>query len=362
MIKEKKKFDLSLLVIMVLLIVMGVLALATSSTPLSLKLTNDPNFYLFHQLLWGLLPGLILAFIAFKIPLHGIKKWSFLFFIASFILMLLVFIPGLSTTQLGATRWLNLGFTSIQPSEIMKLACIVYLAVILNGEKARNKFSAFIILLILVCGALFLQKDMGTLIVLFSTMMIMFFCSKTPIKQTLAIGVTAVLSFVGLIMSEPYRLQRVMSFLHPETDTLGTSYHINQALISVGSGGITGSGLGLSVQKFGFVPQSISDSIFAIFAEEAGFIGCIILIALFFAFFVASFSIGKKIHDEYLRLMAIGIGSWFIIQALLNIGAMIGVVPLTGIPLPFISYGGSHLIMELIACGVLLNISKYVKN
>lgn len=360
--KAKRKFDISLLVIIILLIVMGILALATASTPLSLKLTNNPNFYLSHQILWGLIPGLILAFVAFKIPLYGIKKWSFFIFLASYILMLLVFVPGLSTSQLGATRWLNLGFTSIQPSEIMKLAAIIYLASILNSEKERNKFTTFAILLILVCSALFLQKDMGTLIVLFSTMMIMFFCSKTPIKQTLLIGFGAVIGFIGLIIAEPYRLARVTSFMHPETDTLGTGYHINQALISVGSGGITGSGLGLSVQKFGFVPQSISDSIFAIFAEETGFIGCVVLIALFFAFFVASFSVGKRLNDEYLRLMAIGIGSWFIVQALVNIGAMIGVVPLTGIPLPFISYGGSHLMFELIACGLLLNISKHAKN
>jgi cell division protein FtsW len=360
--KSKNKFDVSLLVIIILLVVMGILALATSSTPLSLKLTNNPNFYLFHQLLWGLLPGLILGFVAYKLPLHGIKKWSFLIFVFSYVLMLLVFIPGLSNSQLGATRWLNLGFTSFQPSEIMKLTCIIYLASILNSEKQRNKFTTFAILLVLVCAALFFQKDMGTLIVLFSTMMIMFFCSKTPLKQTLLIGLAAILGFVGLIAIEPYRLQRITSFLHPETDTLGTGYHINQALISVGSGGLTGSGLGLSVQKFGFVPQSISDSIFAIFAEEAGFIGCFVLIALFLAFFIASFSVGKRLNDEYLRLMAIGIGSWFIVQTMVNIGAMIGVVPLTGIPLPFISYGGSHLMMELVACGFLLNISKYAKH
>ena len=359
--KSKKTFDLSLLVIIGLLVVMGILALATASTPLSLKLTGDSNYYLFHQILWGLLPGLALAFVAFKVPLHGIKKISFFIFLGAYILMLLVFVPGLSTSQLGATRWLNLGFASIQPSEILKLAVIIYLASILNSEKARNKFTTFAILLILVCAALYLQKDMGTLIVLFSTMMIMFFCSKTPIKQTLAIGLSAVVGFVGLIASEPYRLERVTSFLRPEADTLGASYHINQALISVGSGGITGSGLGLSVQKFGFVPQSISDSIFAIFAEETGFIGCFVLIALFFAFFLSSFSVGKRLNDEYLRLMAIGIGSWFVIQAMVNIGAMIGVVPLTGIPLPFISYGGSHLMMELIACGLLLNISQYLK-
>jgi cell division protein FtsW len=356
-----KVHNVALLVIIVLLVIMGILALATSSTPISLKLTNSPNYYLFHQLLWGLLPGLVLGFVAFKIPLHSLKKWSFLIFIFSYALMLLVFIPFLSKTEWGATRWLDLGFFSIQPSEILKLSTILYLAVILNNEKVRKRFTAFFIVLGLICLALFLQKDMGTLVVVFSVMMIMFFCSKTPLKQTLAIGLSAIVGFIGLILAEPYRLQRVTSFLHPEADTLGAGYHINQALISVGSGGLSGSGLGLSVQKFGFVPQSISDSIFAIFAEETGFIGCSVLIALFLALFFSAFSVGKKLHDEYLRLMAIGIGSWFVVQALVNIGAMVGLFPLTGIPLPFISYGGSHLMMELIACGLLLNISKHVK-
>jgi len=353
--------NVAMLVIMVLLVIMGILALATSSTPISLKLTDNPNFYLFHQLLWGLLPGLALGFIAFKIPLHSLKKWSFLIFTCSYILMLLVFIPALSKTEWGATRWLDLGFASIQPSEILKLATILYLAAILNNEKVRKRFTAFFIILGLVCSALFLQKDMGTLIVIFSIMIAMFFCSKTPIKQTAVIILIAVVGFSGLILSEPYRLQRVTSFLHPETDTLGTSYHINQALISVGSGGLAGSGLGLSVQKFGFVPQSISDSIFAIFAEEVGFIGSFILIALFMGLFLTAVSVGKRLNDEYLRLIAVGIGCWFAVQALVNIGAMIGLLPLTGIPLPFMSYGGSHLMMELIACGFLLNISKHAK-
>lgn len=357
----KKGINIGMAVIMVLLVIMGILALATSSTPISLKLTGNPNYYLFHQLLWGLLPGLVLGFVAFKIPPHSLKKWSFPIFVLSYILMLLVFVPALSKTELGATRWLDLGFASIQPSEILKMATIIYLAAILNNEKARKRFTAFFIILALICSVLFLQKDMGTLIVIFSIMMAMFFCSKTPIKQTIAIIMVAVIGFSGLILAEPYRMQRVTSFLHPETDTLGSSYHINQALISVGSGGLAGSGLGLSVQKFGFVPQSISDSIFAIFAEEAGFIGSSALVALFLALFLSSLSAAKKMNDEYLRLMTVGIGSWFVIQALVNMGAMLGLLPLTGIPLPFISYGGSHLMMELIACGFLLNISRHAK-
>ena len=357
----KKGINIGMAVIMVLLVIMGILALATSSTPISLKLTGNPNYYLFHQLLWGLLPGLVLGFVAFKIPPHSLKKWSFPIFVLSYILMLLVFVPALSKTELGATRWLDLGFASIQPSEILKMATIIYLAAILNNEKVRKRFTAFFIILVLICSVLFLQKDMGTLIVIFSIMMAMFFCSKTPIKQTIAIIMVAVIGFSGLILAEPYRMQRITSFLHPETDTLGSSYHINQALISVGSGGLAGSGLGLSVQKFGFVPQSISDSIFAIFAEEAGFIGSSALVALFLALFLSSLSAAKKMNDEYLRLMTVGIGSWFVIQALVNMGAMLGLLPLTGIPLPFISYGGSHLMMELIACGFLLNISRHAK-
>ena len=357
----KKTFNVVMFVIMVLLAIMGILALATSSTPISLKLTDNPNYYLFHQLLWGLLPGAVLGFVAFKIPLHSLKKWSFFIFVLAYILMLLVFVPALSKSEWGATRWLNLGFTSIQPSEILKLATIIYLAAILNNEKVRKRFTAFFIILVLICSALFLQKDMGTLVVIFSTMMAMFFCSKTPIKQTVAIIVVAVIGFAGLVLSEPYRMQRVTSFLHPETDTLGAGYHINQALISVGSGGLAGSGLGLSVQKFGFVPQSISDSIFAIFAEEVGFIGSSVLVILFLALFFSSMSVAKRLNDEYLRLMSIGIGCWFTVQSLVNIGAMLGLLPLTGIPLPFISYGGSHLIAELIACGLLLNISRHAK-
>lgn len=353
--------NVTLLVTIILLMIMGVLALATSSTPISLKITNNPNYYLFHQLLWGFLPGLVFGFAAFKVPLHSLKKWSFLIFAVSIGLMLLVFIPSLSRTELGATRWLDFGIVNFQPSEILKLATVLYLAAIMNSEKDRKKFTAFFIVLTLICSILVLQKDMGTLIVVFAIMIAMFFCSKTPFKQTAVIVLLVVLGFSGLILATPYRMQRVLSFLHPETDPLGTGYHINQALISVGSGGLAGSGLGLSVQKFGFVPQSISDSIFAIFAEEVGFIGSSALVALFLAFFFMTFSLGKRLNDEYLRLIAIGIGSWFIIQALVNIGAMIGLVPLTGIPLPFISYGGSHLCMELVACGILLNISKHAK-
>lgn len=359
--KLKRIPNITLFVISALLVVLGLLSLATASVPLSLKLTGNPNFYLFHQLLWGLLPGLVFGFIAYIFPIQNVKKYSFLIFIIAYSLMLLVFLPSLSRSALGATRWLDLGFVSFQPSDILKLALIMYFAAILSNEKNKNKFLTFVIILLLVCVTLVLQSDMGTLIVIAGISIIMFFSSKTSIKQTMLIFLGAAIVFTALIVFAPYRLQRILSFLHPESDPLGAGYHINQTLIAIGSGGAFGSGLGFSVQKFGFVPQSISDSIFAIFAEETGFIGCIILIVLFFLFFFGSLSVAKRTNDEFLKLLAIGIGSWIIIQAFLNIGAMTALVPLTGVPLPFISYGGSHLIVELVAVGVLLNASTHIK-
>ncbi len=361
--KKKKKIpDIPLLIIISLFLMVGFLALATTSIPLSLKLTGNSSHYLIHQVLFGLLPGLLLGFIAFKIPLGRFKKYSFVFFLFSYLLMFAVFVPGISKIELGATRWIDLGFFSFQPSEILKLAIIFYLATILDDKKNRKKFVAFAIILILICGVLFLQKDLGTLFILFSIMISMFFCSKTPIKQTLVVISGAIVGFVTLIILTPYRMKRIFSFFNPEEDILGSSYHINQALISVGSGGLIGSGLGLSMQKLGFIPQSISDSIFAIFAEELGFLGCVLLVTLFIAFFVRAISISEKLDNQTLRLMVIGITCWITIQAFINIGSMIGLSPLTGIPLPFISYGGTHLIMELMACGLLLNISKEIKS
>lgn len=355
---KKQKVDVFLLITIISLLVVGFLALATASIPLSLKLTGNATHYLFHQILFGLLPGLILGFVAFKVPLNKVKKLSFIVFVFSIILMLLVFVPGLSKTELGATRWLNLGFTSMQPSEFLKLSVIFYLATILDDEKNRKKFFAFITVLALICSILIFQKDTGTLFVIFVTALAMFFCSRTPIKQTLLTVCGAVAGFITLIILSPYRMQRMFSFLNPNTDVLGSGYHINQSLITIGSGGLLGSGLGLGMQKFGFVPQSISDSIFTILAEEIGFIGVSLLIILFLVFFFRVMVVAKRSSNQYLKLMAIGIGCWIIVQTFVNIGAMTGVFPLTGIPLPFISYGGTHLIAELIACGLLLNISR----
>ncbi len=355
---KKQKVDIFLLGTIIALLVVGFLALATASIPLSLKVTGKATYYLFHQILFGLLPGLLLGFIAFKLPLDKVRNFSIVLFIFSIISMLLVFVPGLSIKELGATRWLNLGFTSVQPSEFLKISLILYLATILDDKKNRQKFFVFIIVLLLSCSILVAQKDTGTLFVVFVIAMAMFFCSKTPVKQTILMVCTAIVGFSLLIVFSPYRMERIFSFLNPNTDILGSGYHINQSLITIGSGGLLGSGLGLGTQKLGFIPQSMSDSIFAVIAEEVGFVGASLLIILFLVFFFKVMNMAKNTENQYSKLIAIGIGCWIIIQTFVNIAAMTGIFPLTGIPLPFISYGGTHLVAELIACGLLLNISK----
>jgi cell division protein FtsW len=202
------------------------------------------------------------------------------------------------------------------------------------------------------------QPDVSTLGIIFATALTMFFLSKTPIWQTLLILALAILIFIPLIQAAPYRFFRILTFLNPDFDPLGVGYQIKQALIAIGSGRIFGMGLGLSQQKFGVLPQSFSDTIFAILAEETGFLGSLFLIFLYLMFFWRSFKIGKEKKEEFEKLLAFGISFWICLQAFINIGAMIKILPLSGIPLPFLSYGGSHLISEMIAVGILLNISK----
>ncbi|MFA5087131.1 MAG: putative peptidoglycan glycosyltransferase FtsW [Candidatus Paceibacterota bacterium] len=360
--KAKNKPNMALLVSIFLLTLIGVLALTTASAPLSLKSGNSPAHYLFNQLIRGLIPGLILGFIAFKIPLNFYKKYSLLFFIGASLLTLAVFIPAFSETQGGATRWLNLGFTSFQPSEFLKLATILYLSAILSSARPMKKrIPPFFLVLGLVALALILQSNLSTLIIISAIACIIFFAANTPLVYNLGIWIAGAALAAAMVIFAPYRMQRFLTFLHPESDPLGVGYHINQALIAIGSGGLIGSGLGFSSQKLGFLPEATSDSIFAIYAEEMGFIGCLFLIGAFLMFTVTSFFIFKKSADSFNKLVAIGIGSWITIQAFVNIGAMTGLMPLSGTPLPFITAGGTHLIVELIACGILLKISTQIR-
>lgn len=353
------------------LLVLGILILSSISAFTSQEKFGNTYYFLKHQLFFGLLPGLFLAFLFFRVPLNWLKKGAPLLLLLNLIFCLLVFFPKIGATFLGGTRWLSLGPISFQPSEFLKITFIIYLAVWLASRIAKDReqkfgavrtfsqtFIAFLIVIGAVGSILIFQPDISTLVIIVSVAALMYFLAGTPFWHT------ALLAFIGsgtvlsLIKIAPYRMRRWTVFLNPETDPLGMGFQIKQALIAVGSGGPGGLGLGMSSQKFGFLPHSMSDSIFAVFCEETGFVGAAILILLFLLFFWRGFKISKESRDRFSQQLSLGISIWITLQAFVNIGSMIGILPLAGIPLPFISYGGSALISEMVGVGILLNVSK----
>jgi len=374
----KKQFNYLLFFLVIILNVFGLLFLATLSVTASLKVSDSASyyFYFFHQVLYGLLPGLILGFIAFKTPIPLIKKIAPWILLANLIVLSLVFLPFFGFKFWGAKRWLNLGFASLQPSEFFKITAILYLSAWLSNRvsdvnqkgwisKAKTGyynllyiFIPFAVFLALISVILILQPDVSTLGVISLTLLAVYFSAKTPLWHSLSIVVGGIGALLLLIKFEPYRLDRLLIFLHPETDPLGKGFQIKQSLIALGSGGFFGKGLGMSSQKFGFLPQAMTDSVFAIMGEELGIIGCLILVALFVFFFWLGIKVARSSNDRFSKLAAIGITFWITLQAFINMASSVGIFPLAGIPLPFFSYGGSHLVTELIGIGLLLNISK----
>ena len=345
------------------LLLIGLVELTGVSVTTSWKKIGGSYYFLFHQIIYGLIPGIILGFFAFRSKFSTLRKISLPLFAGMLFLTLLVFIPKFGTTIWGSRRWIKIGILSFQPSEFLKLSFIIYISAWLSSrakkEKNRRLFLSFLTILGLLGLILILQPDISTLAVIAFVGIAIYFSSKTPAWQTIFMILTGVAGISILIKTAPYRLNRLLVFLHPETDPLGIGYQIKQSLIAIGSGRIFGTGLGLSNQKLGFLPQPMSDSIFAVFAEETGLVGSLLVIFLFLIFAFIGFKIAKACQSSFLRLMAVGITSWISIQAFINIGSMIGILPLTGIPMPFFSYGGSAMIAELTGIGILLNIAKH---
>jgi len=371
----RKHPDYFLLGVTLALITLGILILSSVSATLSQEKFGNTYYFLNHQLLFGFLPGLILAFLAFRLPTDFLKKWAPLLLLINLILLAMVFLPKIGASLGGATRWVNLGPFSFQPSEFLKLTFILYLASWLASRTPHQKkfdtgraekiigFNQTLIAFLLVVGIISLllifQPDISTLGVIGASAILMYFLAGTPLWHSILIVLMGAGGLFALINLVPYRLNRLQVFFNPAADPMGIGYQIKQALIAVGSGGISGVGLGMSRLKFGFLPHSVSDAIFAIFAEEAGFIGATILVFIFLLFFWRGFKIAKLSQNKFSQLAALGITFWITIQGFINIGSMIGVLPLAGIPLPFISYGGSALITELVGVGILLNISRH---
>jgi cell division protein FtsW len=359
-----EKIDLWLFVISFLLISFGFLILYSASAPLSLANFGNSFHYLKHQILFGFLPGLLISILIFKLNFKKIKKYTPLFLLFNLFLLILVFFPPFGTKIRGGARWLSFGNFSFQPSELLKITFILYLASWLEGrlkkggKKLNQTFFFFILILIIISLFLIFQPDISTLVIIFAISISLFFLAKTPLWQTFLILLMGAVAFLPLVKIAPYRMRRILSFLNPELDPLGISYHTKQAEIAIGSGKIFGKGLGLSEEKLGLLPHSFSDSIFAVLAEETGFLGAFLLILIYLLLFWRIFKIGMKKREFFSRLVCFGILVWIFTQTFVNIGSMIGILPVTGIPLPFVSYGGSHFLCEIIGLSILLKISK----
>lgn len=359
---KSSTIDYFLLGVILILILLGVLILAGVSAPFSQEKFGNPYYYLFHQAGFGLLIGGILFFLLLKINPEKLRKAAPLLLLINLVLLAMVFLPVIGSKAGGSRSWLELGSVSFQPSEFLKLTFVLYLASFLANRteksNSKNNFLIFLTVTGLISLLLILQPDAGTLGIIVAAAILVYFSSRTPLWQSALVILGGAGLFAALIKFSAYRFNRLTSFLNPSADPQGIGYQVSQSIMTVGSGGLWGQGLGLSEEKFGLLPQPIADSIFAIFAKEAGFAGAAILILFFLVFMGLGLKIAKKSKNQFCQLTAVGITAWIILQAFINIGAMINIMPLTGVPLPFISYGGSALITELAAMGILLNISK----
>jgi cell division protein FtsW len=355
LLKQNKKVDKKLLFITLLLASIGLLAVADASAPQAINMFGD-KFYLFKQQLIAAGVGILALFITSKINYKFWEKIATPVFLFSLVLLLIVLFPQLGFKALGARRWIDLGFFNFQPSEIIKLTLALFLAKV--ASKDKNVISYFLPLII-VAALIMLQPDLGTTLVVSIIGLSQIFVSGVSLLYFAGALLVGFLGTLGLIMISPYRKERFLTFLQMEKDPLGASYHIRQILLGLGAGGIFGVGLGASRQKYLFLPEASTDSIFAVIAEELGLIGAVGIILLFAFFIYKGLKIALTAPDPFSKVLAVGITAWIGGQAFLNIASMVALVPLTGIPLPFISYGGSSLVTVLAACGILLNISRY---
>lgn len=355
---KRPSFNKSFFYLILVLVVVGLTFIADISTPQALNYFNDKFYFLRQQMLWAGM-GVVAMIIVSNIHYGFWKKVAVPFFLVTIILLVAVLIPHVSLKALGARRWISIGNINFQPSEVVKLALALYLAKVADS-KITNLFAYFVPLAV-VCGLIMLQPDLGTTLVVGFIGIVQIFISGIPILPFVGVFLSGIVGVIILILVSPYRRDRLMTFFQVASDPLEKGYHIRQILIALGSGGIFGLGIGQSRQKFLFLPEASTDSIFAAIAEEIGFIGSFILILLFIYFVLSAFKIASRAPDQFSKMLAVGITAWIGGQMILNLSSMTALTPLTGIPLPFFSYGGTSLLMILASCGILLNISRYQK-
>ncbi len=356
--------DTFLLAVFAILIVFGLAMLASASSNLGKTQFNNSYYYIEHQLLYGLTIGVIGFLVAYKINYQSFKKWALILLAVSVFFLVLVFTP-LGSLVNNTNRWLRFGPLSFQPAELMKFTYLVYLAAWLSNTKfrratdLRSGLLPFAVVSGIIGILLILQPATSTVAILLGAGLTVYFVSGAPIRYILGIVGVALLLVAAVIYVTPYRRARIIGYLDHSANTQSTNYQVDQALIAIGSGGVTGVGYGNSATKSNYLPAPIDDSIFAIIAEELGFIGASFLIVLFALLTFRMFWLAKKIADPFGRLLLIGFGTVIALQAFVNMASISGVIPLTGVPLPFVSYGGTALAVFVTMIGLSLNVSKY---
>jgi len=318
------------------------------------------SFHFFKlQVIW-IVGGFFLMLIFSKFDYHKLYYLAFPLMLGTIVLLLLVLIPGVGSSAGGARRWIDLGIINFQPTEVAKFSIIIYLASwFLNRE--RKRFASFVGLLLILVFLIILQPDLGTAIIVFSISVIIYFLAGVQIHYLFLFVPFAALAFYFLINVSPYRFRRLTAFLNPSSDPLGIGYHINQILISLSNGGLFGLGFGISKQKYLYLPEAHTDSVFAIISEEFGFIGGFLLISAFLALLYKIYVVAYSAPDRFGKYLAGGILAYFGLQIIINLGGMVNLFPLTGVSLPLISYGGSNLLVSFSLIGIIINIAKKTK-
>ncbi len=352
---QEQRIDRIILLIAVILTVFGVFMVYNASVVVAFRDFGDKYFYARQQAIWAFL-GLVMLFLASKFPYQKIAKFAVPLMVLAIGLLILVLIPGIGTQALGARRWLGLAGFSVQPAELAKLVSIIFMASFLT--KKGGKIQLWLLMIVLV-GLILAEPDLGTAVILAGSSLSLYFVSGGSLIILSLAGIIGFLAGIGLILLSPYRKERLLTFLDISRDPLGASYHVRQVLLALGSGGMFGLGVGASRQKYEYLPEAMTDSIFAIIGEELGFLGGLFLLIAFLILIYRGMEVARRAPDQFGQLLATGIIAWIAIQTLINLAAMVAIVPLTGVPLPFISYGGSSLIITLTGVGILLNISKY---
>jgi cell division protein FtsW len=360
--------DRVFLAIVVILVIAGFFIFTSASLGLLARESARFGVIAFNQAFFGLFLGSIALLATARVHYSVWRKYAPYIFIAAIIITLLVFMPRLGFEYGGARRWLSIGPFSFQPAEFLKLAFVIYFSALAAALKKQKKIATFqygmlpLMILLAIAGILLLlQPDTSSFLIIFLAALAVFITAGGKWQDIMATGIIVIALLALLIIFKPYVKERVMTFLNPATDPLGAGYQIQQSLIAIGSGGLTGRGFGKSIQKFNFLPEPIGDSIFAVAGEEFGFIGSVLLILLFLSFALRGLKIASQAPDTFSGLLVTGIVILITSQSFINIGSMLGVLPLTGTPLLFVSHGGTAMLFALASVGIILNVSKHRK-